>query len=127
MRRMWTICALLTAVAGCGVAGTPNIGGNWIATTTDKLSMTLTQSGDHVTGVLASSGFDHTIAGDWNVKGDGFDVRVTRTSVSNGCVTIMTARITVLSGDTIRVHISGTDGRCDLQTSYTEDRDWTSN
>ena len=102
-------------------AACPNISGPF-QRRTDNLIIDWNQSGCYISADSPSGGFDHRISGQW--RGNKFDYRVLRRNISNGCTTTMYGRLYVLNNSQVTTEIYGTDGRCDLPTSFTETSIW---
>ena len=99
----------------------PNISGPF-QRKTDNLIIDWNQNGCYISADSPSGGFDHKISGQW--RGNKFDYRVLRRNISNGCSTTMYGRLYVLNSYQLTTEIYGTDGRCDLPTSFTETSIW---
>jgi hypothetical protein len=74
---------------------------------------------------LLDPNFDNLATGKWN--GSFFEYTVTRRNLQDGCVTQMFGRLIVSSQDSLKVEITGSDGRCDLPQSFTESSTWFKN
>lgn len=97
----------------------PNIAGSWKRS--DGFVIKFEQDGTSITAIQIHTpdpDYDHVGVGQWN--GSYFDYNVTRRNLQNGCVTIMFAKITVAAQDILNVEVTGSDGRCDLTTTFTE-------
>lgn len=99
----------------------PNISGTF-QRRTDNLIIDWNQNGCYISADSPSSGFDHKITGQW--RGNKFDTRVLRRNISNGCTTTMYGRLYVLNDSQVTTEVYGTDGRCDLPTSFAETSIW---
>jgi hypothetical protein len=94
----------------------------------DKLVMSLFQSGCEISGTVpppsrSKGGFNHTIEGEWSNDKAGFEITIVRINRVNGCVTEMTGTV-YRKHKKVRVLIDGSDGKCDLPVSYSEDTVW---
>ena len=49
---------------------------------------------------------------------------INRTTVANGCLTVMTVMLVLTDPTHFTLAITGTDGRCDLATTYNEATIW---
>lgn len=99
----------------------PNISGPF-KRSTDNLIIDWSQNGCNISADSPSSGFDHRITGLW--RGDRFDTRVLRRNISDGCTTTMYGKLYVMNNSQLTAEVYGTDGRCDLPTTYTETSIW---
>jgi hypothetical protein len=102
----------------------PVIAGLWRSNSSDNVPMQLTQSGDQITGVLTSSGFEHTVHGNWNAASKEFDMTVDRTGRADHCKTEMFGHIAVQNPETLIWSIVQTSGACGLPAEYSETRVW---
>jgi hypothetical protein len=94
----------------------------------DKLVMSLFQNNCEISGDIppprrSKGGFNHTITGEWSDDKAGFEVTIVRTNRDNGCVTEMTGTV-YKKHKKVRMLIDGSDGKCDLPVSYSEDTVW---
>ena len=111
---------LLTTMILCSGAGEAfacaDFSGNWQRS--DGVVYHINQTGCVVRGSVVTA-FDNELTA--NVTGNEALGSVTRTNLSNGCRTVMTARLTYRPDGNIEMAILGTDGACDLLTTYSED------
>ena len=89
----------------------------------DKVFMTIAQTGCVIIGTINASAFDHTLEGNWSSSGYYY-FTMKRHNKSNGCVTEMFGQLSKLQNGNIQFLINGTDGRCELLSSYTEVSVW---
>lgn len=105
----------------------PNFGGTWTVKTfngrpiSDLRPMRINQNGCSFTGTVVSADglTHHTLVG--RSGPDSASVQIARVT-SNGCRTILYATYSLIADGELDVKATGSDGRCELPTSYTEDR-----
>ncbi|MEH2415872.1 hypothetical protein [Nostoc sp.] len=96
----------------------PNVSGNWKRP--DGIILNFSQNGCTLGGTITNAPI-HRISGVF-FDNRTADVVVTRTTLSNGCTTLMYTTLTVLSvPNLIRINTYATDGKCDLSQNFTED------
>ena len=98
----------------------PNMAGAWKRS--DGLVINFAQNDTIITCHAPDANYDHFGVGQWT--GSFFEYKVTRRNLQNGCVTLMFVKLTVLAPDLINLDVFGSDGRCDLPTTYTESSVW---
>lgn len=81
------------------------------------------QDGRSITASFSNPAYSHAAKGEWN--GTYFDFTVTRRNLQNSCVTLMFATIKIPSSGYLVIETTGSDGRCDLPTDYSEIFTWT--
>jgi hypothetical protein len=84
----------------------------------DNLVLTLSQKGCNIEGQAPNAGFDHALSG--KLEGGRFTIELVRHNKSSGCMTTMYGTLSKVNATQISVDFSGSDGKCDLKTDYTE-------
>ena len=89
----------------------------------DNVTWVITENNGRVTGTLEASNFAHilnaTKPSSWRATGP-----VRRINRTNGCETVMSYEMNMIDPQRIRIQVTGTDGRCDIPSDYTEDFVW---
>lgn len=109
--------------------------GSWVRTV-DKFGPKLRLIGSKLTGEWDNAFFLHRMNGDFDPVTQKAALRVTRYFKGVGsdpedpefeqpCTTTMTGSVTVKAPDLINITITGTDGKCDIGTGYSESFDYT--
>jgi hypothetical protein len=86
----------------------------------DGLVMILAAKGCVITGSSDNPSFRHTIEGTYDDVARTMIGTIHRTTVANGCVTVMQTTWVLTDPQHFTVAIVGTDGLCDLATTYHE-------
>jgi hypothetical protein len=86
----------------------------------DKLVMILGAEGCTITGTSDNPSYRHIITGTYNEAASTMIGTIERTTVSNGCITVMNATWVLTDPTHFTFAITSTDGRCDLLTTYNE-------
>lgn len=102
----------------------PNIAGSW-KRSDGLLVVKFEQDDTTIICHAPDPSFDHLGIGQWN--GSFFEYNITRRNLQNGCVTIMFAKVMVPAQNTLKVEVTGSDGRCDLATTFIENSVWLRN
>jgi hypothetical protein len=99
----------------------PDISG-WWHSSGNNCTRKIEQSGGHISSNYSDSGngYRDVIVGDW--KDGRFEYQLTR--VSDGRTTIMRGKIEIVTSRKIITDIRGTDGNCDLSSSFRERLTW---
>jgi hypothetical protein len=87
---------------------------------TDGLLMELGASGCAIRGTSDNPSYRHTIEGTYNDDARTMIGTIRRTTVSNGCVTVMKTTWVLMDRQHFTMAIVGTDGLCDLAPTYNE-------
>lgn len=90
----------------------------------DGLVMILAADGCAISGTADNSGYHHTIIGSYDDATRTMRGTMRRTTISSGCATIMTVTLVLTDSTHFLAAITGTDGRCDLLTTYNEASVW---
>lgn len=89
----------------------------------DGSVITFQQEGGGLTGSLPSPAFAHTIK--CEVALPEARCEIYRTNRTSNCLTVMLENLRLSdNGESFRSEVTGTDGKCDLSTSYTETSQW---
>lgn len=83
----------------------------------ETIFLNIEDDGQNIRGNVYTANFDHTIEGIHN-NVNRATVTIYRSNVNTVCTTRMYGIFTYLPPNTIRVEITGTDGRCDLPSDY---------
>jgi hypothetical protein len=110
----------LVDVGGCD--GTA-LNGVWIRAL-DGLTMILSADGCAISGPANNSGYLHTVTGPYDDVTRTLRGTIKRTTRSSGCTTIMTVTMVLTDATHFTLAITGTDGKCDLLTTYNEATVW---
>jgi len=120
------------AVTVDGSASTVDVGkcdgaalnGVWFRSV-DKLTMILAAAnGCAISGSVDTASYLHAIVGTYDDATRTMHGTIKRTTRSNGCVTIFTMIFALTDATHFTEAITGTDGRCDLPTTYNEASVW---
>jgi len=93
--------------------------GTWYRAS-DGLVMILEAKGCAITGTCDTSYYRHIIEGTYDDVTHTMIGTIRRTAVSNGCVTLMQTTWALTDPQHFTMTIIGTDGLCNLATTYTE-------
>jgi hypothetical protein len=107
-------------VAGCDGAA---LAGAWWRSL-DGLTMTLEANGCSIRGTADNPYYHHTVSGTYDEVSRTMQGSINRTTVSSGCLTIMTVTLVLTDSTHFTLAITGTDGRCDLLRTYNEATIW---
>ena len=107
-------------VAGCDGSA---LDGVWLRSL-DGLTMTLQADGCFIRGTADSPYNHHTVSGTYDPATRTMQGSINRTTVSSGCLTIMAVTLVLTDSTHFTLAITGTDGRCDLATTYNEATIW---
>jgi hypothetical protein len=107
-------------VAGCSGA---EVNGVWWRAL-DSLTMPLTADGCFIRGWVDNPSYHHTVSGTYDEATRTMQGSINRTTVANGCLTVMTVMLVLTDPTHFTLAITGTDGRCDLATTYNEATIW---
>ena len=99
--------------SGSAMAGTWN-------RAADGLVMELAADGCAIRGTSDNPSYRHTIEGTYNDDARTMIGTIRRTTVSNGCVTVMKTTWVLMDRKHFTMAIVGTDGLCDLAPTYNE-------
>jgi hypothetical protein len=86
--------------------------------------MILQTDGCSVRGTADNPYYHHTVSGTYNEVTRTMQGSINRTTVSSGCLTIMTVTLVLTDSTHFTLAITGTDGHCDLLTTYNEATIW---
>jgi len=86
----------------------------------DGLIMVLAADGCTITGTSDNVAFSHTIAGTYDDVARTMVGTIKRKTISSGCTTLMTSTWVLTDPTHFTFAITGTDGHCDLLTTYNE-------
>jgi hypothetical protein len=100
------------------------LNGVWLRSV-DKLTMILaTANGCAISGSADNGSYLHAIVGTYDSATRSMHGTIRRTNRSTGCVTMMTVTLMLTDTTHFTEAITGTDGRCDLLTTYNEAFVW---
>ena len=112
-------CAGKTRTASGGICSGAAMVGTWHRAT-DGLVMELVADGCVIRGTSDNPSYRHTIEGTYNDDARTTIGTIRRTTVSNGCVTVMKTTWVLTDRKHFTMAIVGTDGICDLPPTYSE-------
>lgn len=100
-------------------AGVPVFKGSWQSRqqSPETIFLNIEDDGQNIRGNVYTANFDHAIEGIHN-NINRATVTIYRSNINTVCTTRMYGIFTYLPPNTIRVEITGTDGRCDLPSDY---------
>jgi hypothetical protein len=90
----------------------------------DGLTMTLEANACAIRGTADNPYYHHTVSGTYDEVTRTMQGSINRTTVSTGCLTIMTVTLVLTDSTHFTLAITGTDGRCDLLKTYNEATIW---
>jgi hypothetical protein len=100
-----------------------DIAGTWNSSSPSSVSEDIRPTGCNFVASLTTQLFRHAISGRYLGRSN-FSLTIARTNQITSCTTVMLGSMTVVSGTQMQWVITGTDGKCDLPTTYTETRTW---
>jgi hypothetical protein len=102
-------------------AEVPQIAGRYSLVGGDRI-VVIMQDESSITCHDPDQFFDHHATGTWN--GAFFDYNVDRQNKENGCITTMFGRLFALLDGSLKHEVLGTDGKCDLPSTFVATAVW---